>query len=528
MHFDNLFFRDEIRDDFYVPGMIKRSWAVQLDMLEKIIGVCERHNIHWFIDYGTIIGAKRHGGFIPWDDDIDISMLQDDYLEFLKYAYDELPEDYSILTPDKDIGFNNFLARVVCGKGINLSVDYLNSHFGFPYVTGIDIFPLNYLFPDEEKENKRRERLVKLWNLCGIIRGNNDEKIKADSFAEAQRAAGFSLDKSVSRDDAIIRAIYRIFFECSGDEAKESTEVVLMPYYIKDKTSHRLPIDLYKETEDCLFEGLKVRIPKHYDEIVTHIYGDWRNPVRGGGVHEYPAYASQEETLKKHSGGSLYYKYSFTPEDLENPERQQKIAEYETDNPVQPGAPRAKLILFIVPERKAWDNIAPIYEKKAKDPFSLILVMPVPWYERGFDGNQGAEHFEFDGYPQGVTVFDFRKFDYENLLPDEIIITDPYDEYELAKTVHPFFYASNLRKYTRKLTCVPEVVPENLDIWDGKTRINAAFFITTPGIVMSDEVLVKNQGQKDCYIKYLTEMTDIKYRDIWQNKIRLTEEYLSD
>ena len=518
MKFDNTFFQDEIRDDFYVPGMIKRSWAVQLDMLEKIIGVCERHNIHWFIDYGTIIGAKRHGGFIPWDDDIDISMLQDDYLEFLKYAYDELPEDHSILTPDKDAGFNNFLARVICGKGINTGVDYLNSHFGFPYVTGIDVFPLNYLYPDEEKENKRRQRLVRLWDLCAIIRGDNEESIKADAFKEAGEVAGFTLDESVPREDAVNRALYQIFFECDGEGSKE---VVLMPYYIKNEKSHRLPIDCYTETEDCLFEGLNVKIPKRYDEIMTHIYGDWMTPYRGTGVHDYPAYGEQEEMLKEHSDGKLYYKYSFSPEDLENPEREAKIADYESKNPTAPGAARAKLILFIVPERASWEHLKPIYAKRAQDPFSLILVMPVPWYDRGFDGGLGVQHFEQDGYPEGVTVFDFRKFDYNNLLPDEIIICNPYDEYELAKTIHPFFYASNLRKLTRKLTCVPEIIPEHIEPGDETTQVNAAFFIMTPGVVMSDEVLVKNQEQREEYINYLTKMTDIKYRDVWREKIKL-------
>ena len=96
MEFTVDFFKDEVRHGFYIPTAIKQAWAAELSVLSEIDKVCRKHDIKYFADWGTLLGTVRHGGFIPWDDDLDICMMRKDYQKFLAIAKAELPEEFDI------------------------------------------------------------------------------------------------------------------------------------------------------------------------------------------------------------------------------------------------------------------------------------------------------------------------------------------------------------------------------------------------------------------------------------------------
>ena len=75
MQFPDSFFEDEVRNGFFVPSLMKRAWAAQLEVLEEIKRICAKYQIHWFADRGSLLGAVRHGGYISLDHDLDIFML---------------------------------------------------------------------------------------------------------------------------------------------------------------------------------------------------------------------------------------------------------------------------------------------------------------------------------------------------------------------------------------------------------------------------------------------------------------------
>ena len=87
------FFYDEIRDGFYIPGLIKRAWGAQLSVLSEIDRICQKNNITYHVYAGTLLGAVRDGQCIPWDDDLDICMLRDDFFKFAEVVKKELPEE---------------------------------------------------------------------------------------------------------------------------------------------------------------------------------------------------------------------------------------------------------------------------------------------------------------------------------------------------------------------------------------------------------------------------------------------------
>ena len=90
MEFPEDFFKKECRCGFEVPEMMKRAWAAQMEVLEVVGKVCEKHHLQYYADWGTLLGAIRHKGFIPWDDDIDVGMLRPDYDRFVQLAKNEL------------------------------------------------------------------------------------------------------------------------------------------------------------------------------------------------------------------------------------------------------------------------------------------------------------------------------------------------------------------------------------------------------------------------------------------------------
>lgn len=85
---------------------------IELEILKKIDEVCKKHNINYWLDSGTLLGAVRHQGFIPWDDDIDIGMLREDYEKFLKVAQKDLGDDYFLQTRSTDKNYPLVFAKV--------------------------------------------------------------------------------------------------------------------------------------------------------------------------------------------------------------------------------------------------------------------------------------------------------------------------------------------------------------------------------------------------------------------------------
>ena len=92
------YLNEEERDGYLVTSEVKQLWAVLLDILVQIDSICKKHNIQYFLCGGTLLGAVRHRGFIPWDDDLDVMMKRNDYNRFCEVAPIELQQPYFFQT----------------------------------------------------------------------------------------------------------------------------------------------------------------------------------------------------------------------------------------------------------------------------------------------------------------------------------------------------------------------------------------------------------------------------------------------
>lgn len=316
--FEPAYFVDEVREQFYIPGMVKRSWAAQIKLLTVITDICDRHNIKWYATYGTLLGAVRHGGFIPWDDDLDIAMFREDYDRFNRIIKDELPDNYCVLNMYTELEYCDFLTRITNGLSLNISNEYLMGNFGFPYVTGIDIFPMDYIFEDEAKEEKRLTKCQYVWKKIETIDSNSQSQ--NEIAYEIKNVTGYTLDRSIPVKPALHLVLDRLFTECSREEA---IEAVVMPVWIKYGTQKR-PLNLYATGIDVPFENTTVKAPIGYGEVLKIEYKFWEKSNKAGGAHNYPFFHEQEQTLISEKAIAPYH-YLFNANHLDNKRCEQLI-----------------------------------------------------------------------------------------------------------------------------------------------------------------------------------------------------------
>jgi len=124
----------------YSQQNLRACQLKQLNILEEIDKICKRHHIEYWLDGGSLLGAVRHGGFIPWDDDIDIAMRLEDEKRFEEVALKELPEWLFLQTPQTDPGSKEPITKIRDNNSLYIEQ---GDDFTRPYVKGIfvDIFP---------------------------------------------------------------------------------------------------------------------------------------------------------------------------------------------------------------------------------------------------------------------------------------------------------------------------------------------------------------------------------------------------
>ncbi len=293
MEFPDSFFEDEVRSGFYVPALMKRSWAAQMEVLSDVARVCEKHQIRWFADRGTLLGAVRHGGYIPWDDDLDICMLRDDYKRFMAIAEQELPKGYFI--PKNRNDNQRLLTTILYGEPFCLEENHLDKFHNFPFRTGIDIFVLDYVAPDPEDEDLRVRLALSVWVAAKEVtpENQNTEQIQP-LLSELENLFQITFDHSTSIKEQLYILLENLssMYTTSG-----GTQVAFMPNWLRGRT-WGFPLEAYRSFVMMPFEHMEIAVPVQYQKVLEIQFGEnYMTPYRAGGGHEYPAYQALENHL---------------------------------------------------------------------------------------------------------------------------------------------------------------------------------------------------------------------------------------
>ena len=160
--------------------------------------------------------------------------------------------------------------------------------------------------------------------------------------------------------------------------------------------------------------------------------------------------------------------------------------------------------VFLPYKASMWDSLESVWRAADADPDCDACVIPIPYYDKNPDGSFREMHYEGNDYPDYVPVTWYEDYDFAERQPDMIFIHNPYDEYNLTTSVHPFFYARNLKKYTDKLIYVPCFPLDEIARDDWKSWYNMRYYVSMPGPVHADQVMVHSEWMQQIYIDYLT------------------------
>lgn len=291
--------------EYVTPESMKKLWAVELDILEKFKEICARHGLRYYALAGTLIGAARHKGFIPWDDDIDVAMPWPDCKRFIEIAQKELkyPYFFQCHLTERNGELSTFRMRRSDTTGCT-KWEYEN--MGDPsYNRGafMDVFPLFYIPQNEEVKKEQKRLVMEAWQA---FRGYTALEGKANGLRNVNPEYEKYIDVYKRyREKYTIQQIKELYFERCDMQKEPTEEVGITAYRVHD------PVNVWKtewfrETVELPFENTIVMAPKGYVELLDWRYGDWHTPVLNTAVHEmyiYDAEVPYTEKLKLNCDG---------------------------------------------------------------------------------------------------------------------------------------------------------------------------------------------------------------------------------
>lgn len=274
------FFEEEIICDHTVTPFQKRIWAVLLNLLNEFDIFCKKYDLKYFAAYGTILGAERHKGFVPWDDDLDVQMMRDEYARMQPLAREYFAPPNPIVYEDAycdEIPDHLYFAKLRDTRTTVAEKQMIERG----QFTGmfLDIFPRDAVYDGTEESKRMMGIRNELWM----------------AITEPERVRDLIVNKgniSLTGNDTLLEIIkfgmkekFSFFEEYLLSIFPNTTMVGDLYETLKYKGKRDTPRKWFRETLMLPFEGLSVPVPVDYKKFLELQYGDYMTPRKAGTCH---------------------------------------------------------------------------------------------------------------------------------------------------------------------------------------------------------------------------------------------------
>lgn len=256
--------------------IIREIQLAELKMLQKFDELCTKHDIAYWVDGGTLLGAVRHEGFIPWDDDLDVRMMRADFEKLAKLNKDEWGDEFELITPEMDdIKHDEIFPRVYIKNSVVQSVDDVenwqnpNTYESWSTSLMLDIFVCDYTPFDEKKRmalKNKANNMKKMYKRLKLLSNNKGKSGKRFLVDSIYRYSGVVLRKLTDRPWR------KVCHKLDRERKKVSDGNIETLYWYPDCPMKYEDIFPLKQLK---FENINVPVPNDYDKILTGYYGDY-------------------------------------------------------------------------------------------------------------------------------------------------------------------------------------------------------------------------------------------------------------
>ena len=242
---------------------VKELQAMALETLKKVDSICKNNNINYFLGEGTLLGAVRHEGFIPWDDDVDILMKREDYDKFISIAQDLLGKEYVLDCFETNPKHWTICAKILKTEKCKFSQKRLEG-IGLSTYPGIDVFPLDEApLSDEKCDNLGR--IIRILKITLWLKTGYSHDYSSVKYAFLKTISLFISTKFLHK------SIDKLMRKYNGKGGKK-----LVCYGSLYSTKKELfPKEAFEEIKLQNFEDSQFPIPQGFDEVLRIIYGEY-------------------------------------------------------------------------------------------------------------------------------------------------------------------------------------------------------------------------------------------------------------